>query len=155
MEDRAQENNTDDSLFDRVRQAAQFEEQHTPDEGGANNVRVDPSEDLDDVKQDYEIEQIKEQLKELGQGRRHADDVHKMRKSFAPYLFGLVCVWLVIVAVAVFFSGFEFKGFKLNDKVIIAFIATTTANVLGLFYVVAKWLYPNNGSHTSSKKNDQ
>lgn len=129
--------------IDRVKRAATFEGKHTHDHGHEPESSIDPSENLEDLKQDYEIEQLKEQVNDLSQGRRHRDDVHRMRKKFAPWLFGLVCIWLIVVSTAIFFTGFNFYEFNLSDKVLIAFIATTTANVLGLFYVVAKWLYPN------------
>jgi len=130
-----------------ISKAASFEDQNTPQYlGGEQDQQIDPSENLEDLKQDYEIGELNERLNRLAQSSRHAEDVHEMRKKFAPWLFGLVCVWLIVVSVAIFFSGFEFYCFNLSDKVLIAFIATTTVNVLGLFYVVAKWLYPN-GDH--------
>lgn len=130
--------------LDSISKAASFENQNTPSHlGSEQDKKIDPSENLEDLKQDYEIGELQEKLNMLVQNLRHAEDVHKMRKKFAPWLFGLVCVWLVVVSVAIFFSGFKFYCFNLSDKVLIAFIATTTANVLGLFYVVAKWLYPN------------
>jgi hypothetical protein len=33
--------------------------------------------------------------------------------------------------------------FELSDAVLIALITTTTVNVLGLFYIVARWLFPS------------
>jgi hypothetical protein len=39
-------------------------------------------------------------------------------------------------------SGFGYKSFELPDGVLIAFIASTTVNVVGLFVLVAKWMYP-------------
>ena len=77
----------------------------------------------------------KQQLKEL-------KDTHKLRLVYAGRIFWLVCAWLVLVAIAVFMSGFDLWGFKLSDKVLIAFIITTTINVVGLFIVVAKWMFP-------------
>lgn len=153
MADRSQREDDNHSLAQRVqkaiREAAQFEEQHTPEDSQKEKEQVNPNASLEDIKQNYEIEE----LKEIVQGRRHADEVHKMRKKFAPYLFGLVCFWLVVVSISVFLSGFALWGFNLSDKVIITFIATTTANVLGLFYVVAKWLYPNGDGKSQEKKN--
>jgi hypothetical protein len=41
-------------------------------------------------------------------------------------------------------QGFSSKQqvFKLNDAVLLAVLGTTTVNVVGLFYVVAKYLFP-------------
>jgi len=75
-------------------------------------------------------------------------DTHKLRLSYARRLFWLVCSWLACVVIAVCFSGFHVWGFSLSDAVLIAFITTTTINIVGLFFVVAKWLFPSNASTT-------
>jgi hypothetical protein len=35
--------------------------------------------------------------------------------------------------------------FKLSDSIVLAMIGSTTANVLGILYIVAKYLFPNRG----------
>jgi len=57
-------------------------------------------------------------------------------KAYIPYL-----------RISLNFSEAECPGcwrfqFALSDKVLIAFITSTTASVIGIFYVVAKWLFP-------------
>ena len=66
----------------------------------------------------------------------------------------IVC-WLIAVGVFVFMTGFRFEYFNnpecqircvyfsLSDNVLIAFITSTTATVIGIFYIVAKWLFPS------------
>jgi len=39
------------------------------------------------------------------------------------------------------------------DKVLIAFITSTTINVVGLFVVVAKWMFPTVQNNTNEKAN--
>ena len=63
------------------------------------------------------------------------------------------CAWLVCVSVAVFFTGFSYKDFSLSGKVLIAFITSTTINVVGLFVVVAKWMFPTVQNNTNEKAN--
>ncbi|MCC6589759.1 MAG: hypothetical protein IT168_23900 [Bryobacterales bacterium] len=53
----------------------------------------------------------------------------------------LVACWLGCVALCIFLSGIRLWGFELSEKVLIAFITSTTINVVGLFVVVAKWMY--------------
>lgn len=65
------------------------------------------------------------------------------RIKYIPILLILIIGWLAVVAIFLAFTGFCFYGFTLSDKVLIALVTSTTANVLGLFYVVAKWLYPS------------
>ncbi|MCP4263971.1 MAG: hypothetical protein GY777_00070 [Candidatus Brocadiaceae bacterium] len=73
-----------------------------------------------------------------------AQDTHKLRLNYASRIFLIVCIWLGCVIVGVFLTGFKILGFSLSDKVLIAFITSTTISVLGLFIVVAKWLFPIN-----------
>lgn len=40
------------------------------------------------------------------------------------------------------FEGFCRYKFSLSDTVLSVFITTTTINVIGVFYIVAKWLFP-------------
>jgi hypothetical protein len=52
--------------------------------------------------------------------------------------------WLVCVILGVLLAGFRIGGFFLSDKVLMTFIASTTLNVLGIFVIVAKWLFLHN-----------
>lgn len=96
----------------------------------------DPSVSLEDYKQEYEIEALKQQLHEV-------TDTHKNRIAYIGRVFWLVVGWLACVVACVGLTGFAAWGFKLSDQVLIAFITSTTINVVGLFVVVAKWLYPS------------
>jgi len=40
---------------------------------------------------------------------------------------------------------------NLTESIVIALITTTTINVLGLSFIVAKWLFPTNGNSDNSK----
>lgn len=87
------------------------------------------------------------------------------RKQYIPKLFWLTCTWVFCLLLLVLLSGtsppyptnrympFGFFGtimylinwifsFKLSDAVLMTLVGSTTANVLGLFYVVARFLYP-------------
>jgi hypothetical protein len=103
---------------------------------------------LDDHRRLYEIE-------ELARIQREANDIHTMRLEYANRIFTLVVLWLIAVGIAVLASGFggvNDRGFYLSDKVLIAFISSTTINVIGLFIVVAKWMYPS--TPTNGKPSD-
>ncbi|MEO8434280.1 MAG: hypothetical protein ABI596_05250 [Pyrinomonadaceae bacterium] len=69
-------------------------------------------------------------------------NLHQIRKVYLGLLFILTMIWLVTVVVFVSFAGFGYRGFKLADSVIIAFITSTTVSVIGLFHFAAKWLFP-------------
>jgi hypothetical protein len=75
------------------------------------------------------------------------------RKIYAKLAFALVCFWLVcILAIAIlqglgaagtfyFVSRFPIK-FKLESGVMIALIATTTANIIAVLVIVMKYIFP-------------
>jgi len=82
------------------------------------------------------------------------------RQKYAKYLFKLICAWLLGIYSIIMLAGFgatvarfdmsdvpvvkrlEFKpSFKLSDAVLLALIGGTTINVLGLFVIVANYLF--------------
>ena len=71
-----------------------------------------------------------------------ARDLHATRKEYTSKLFWLIVVWLSVVVLFVFLSATLKPRFSLSDSVLIAFITSTTVSVLGLFVLVAKWLFP-------------
>jgi uncharacterized membrane protein len=60
------------------------------------------------------------------------------QKTYIPRLFRLIVAWHIVVVAFVFLTAIGV--FHLSD-VLIAFITSTTVSVLGLFGVVARWLY--------------
>ena len=92
--------------------------------------------EVQNQKQNLELQGIKQQLS-------HRGDNHVLRFKYALYTFTLVAVWLACVGGCVLLSGFSLWGFKLSDSVLIAFITSTTINVVGLFVLVAKWMFPS------------
>ncbi len=70
--------------------------------------------------------------------QRHLDE---LRDEYIPKLFRMMIFWLILVGVCVLTVGL--KWLWLNDAVLIALITTTTATVLGIFIIVAKWLFPS------------
>ncbi|MDP5541289.1 hypothetical protein [Pseudomonas aeruginosa] len=86
------------------------------------------------------------------QKRRHANDIHGMRMSHSRLLLGLALVWVFVILIVVLLQGFgrwftpfpvgfNHLSFSLSDTVVIAFITSTTATVLGLYAIAAYWLY--------------
>ncbi len=98
-------------------------------------AEIDLSLPLQTHKQIVEIRRIYQELKEVG-------DKHALRVRFSWCIFGLLCVWLALVVVCVFMAGFKTRGFVLSEKVLITFITSTTIDVIGVFGIAAKWIYP-------------
>jgi hypothetical protein len=95
----------------------------------------DLSLELEDHKLEFQLTCLREDLKQL-------QDTHGLRLDYTGHIFKLVCTWLACVVACVILSGFGRWGFRLSDSVLIAFITSTTVNVVGLFVLVAKWMFP-------------
>ena len=78
----------------------------------------------------------KENFKTLRQDR-------KQRRRYSKLLFKLIAVWLSAVGAIVFCHGFTAVPFALDDTVLITLLGTTNGAVLGLFLVVARYLFPS------------
>lgn len=69
------------------------------------------------------------------------------RKKCAMRFLMLACAWVLIVALILFLQGFCAQGcrsvrFSLSDSILLAAIGSTTANIFGILYVVAHYLFP-------------
>lgn len=85
------------------------------------------------------------QEKRLNQCIRQTEQEHKLRTKFTPRIF-----WLVVGMLAGTFLLFVVSGILnacgrvfLSDKVLMALLGTTVADVIGLLVFALKWLYPN------------
>jgi len=94
-------------------------------------------------------------------------DYYTQRRKYIPVLFKFMVAWVVGLLALLVLSAFqppftgldEFEGwdliwvagrsvnwvfsFQLSDAVLMALVGGTTANVIGLFVVVARYLYPS------------
>ena len=89
-----------------------------------------------------QIEHLRLRNKEL---RQNIDE----REKYAKRVYGLVGWCLFGVAFFVFLQGFDDVDFQINDKVLIAIITSATANVIGLFIIIVKYLF---GGEKEKKK---
>lgn len=70
------------------------------------------------------------------------EELHQFRQRGYLALFGLIVAWLVFIAVVLYSSG---RGLLvLANSVLITLLTTSTATVLGIFAIAAKWLFPKN-----------
>ena len=60
----------------------------------------------------------------------------KLRKYFSWATFGFLCVWMIFVA-------FLLYGSSLSDNVNIALISGATVQVIGLYYIVLRYIFPS------------
>jgi hypothetical protein len=109
-----------------------------------NSAPAVPSEPDERSTEEFrELEPVSNQAQEFSiklQGQ--AQDI-KERKTYAKRFFALGCVWVGAITIILFLQGFgKHLGFNLSDRVLLVALGTTTANVLGVIYVVAKYLFP-------------
>lgn len=99
-----------------------------PPDLGTSTSYDQGKDDLDQARQQAEIE-------DLIQDR-------DQRKVYGTRLFRLMVSWLCGVFIVIVLSGFNLFSFKLSTTVLTTLIGSTTASVLGLFAIVANYLFP-------------
>ena len=81
---------------------------------------------------DVELEMKKEELESRKQDR-------KQRGQFSIWIFGFMGIYMVLALVILGLSG---SGvFDISDTVLVSLLTTTTADVIGIFIIVAKYLF--------------
>ncbi len=90
-------------------------------------------------KSSVEVELLKEKLEGRKQDR-------KQRGEYANRIFSFVCIYMFAIVIMVILVGFHVL--TLGNSVIITLLSTTTANVIGVFIIVAKYSFHNQDSQT-------
>lgn len=80
-----------------------------------------------------------DKLEEENKDLRHDRD---QRTLFSKLIFGLVTLWLAAVLAIVAVDGALVDTFVISETALTTLIGSTTASVLGLFLVVARYLFP-------------
>ena len=62
-----------------------------------------------------------------------------LRRIFANRVFILICIWMAAQMILLYLTGFGL--ITLSDKIIITLLTTTMVEVLGLFYIIIKYLF--------------
>lgn len=96
-----------------------------PKQAGSANLQVDFLR--------ARIDRLKEENNGLTQDRQQ-------RKTFSYYIYGFMCVYSLITLSLVFLVGIS--AACLSDTVLVTLLTTSLADVIGLFIVVAKYLFP-------------
>ncbi len=66
----------------------------------------------------------------------------KERERYAKNIFALISIWLIGLGLVIVLQGNENNGFNLSETLMLSLVGGTTINVLGLFFVVLKYLFP-------------
>ena len=110
-----------------------------------HSTKVDSEEAVKEEKkelQEGKIHELEKQALELqllkAQIRKFEDD-NTGRREFSRSIFTVTVIWMFLVLMIVI----QYAGgrWHLSDSVLIALITTTTANVIGIFIIVANYLF--------------
>ena len=90
--------------------------------------------------------------RKLSKHEKHRYDVEtdviaaelEQRKIYARRVFTLCCCWVSGIFVLLLFSGFgtyKYFHFSLSEKVLLAAIGSTTANIFAVFLIIVRYLF--------------
>ena len=97
-----------------------------------------------DVEQEIKIAELDIKKEELESKRQD----RLQRKAYADNIFKFLCVYMIAIFIIIFRHGEILNGFELADSVVITLITTTTANIIGIFILVVRYLFnPSNGNN--------
>lgn len=119
---------------------------------------LSPSDHLTDFRQEYEIKRLEQKLLQLRAQVKQDADRHTLRKRYSIALFVLALLWILTVWLFVALQGlgsvpwFSHWKFRLSDAVLIAYITSTTASILGLYGIAAYWLFGDTKRKPPPKK---
>lgn len=103
-----------------------------------NNVKFDSDAIPKDIPNDS-LEDVDDMSMRQQRKKRFSQDT-RYRKYLANWVMFIVPVWLIsVITILVLCGG---NVLALNAEVLIALLATTTINVLGLAYIVLKGIFP-------------
>ena len=104
------------------------------DIAGERKARLTSHEEEDLIGRRLENQLKDEKLKGVVQDR-------EARKEFADRLFNFLKWFLLIVLLIVLLNGFCFTFFEISDAALVALLTTTTANIIGIFAFVVRYLF--------------
>jgi len=100
----------------------------------ANEVNQSEAEVRERAQEELDEDKRKKRLKNDG----IAQDMDE-RKVYAHRIFILICMWLFLVAIVIIATGNG--NLHYSDGVMVTLLTTTSANVIGLFVLVTKYLF--------------
>lgn len=65
----------------------------------------------------------------------------EQRKEFAIKIYHFLCFYLSVVLLIIILSATPLIKFELTEPIIITLLTTTTANIIGIFILVVKYLF--------------
>lgn len=94
---------------------------------------------FDAIETDYAGKRNDIELKNLQEDLNGKKQDREQRGKFAGRIFNLMCYYLGTVMIIVILKGA--KVLALSDSVVNVLLTTTAANIIGIFMIVAKYLF--------------
>lgn len=109
-----------------------------------NQVTDVPDQNTKEAEKKYALDQLAYNKKRNNLELQSLQQDIEERRKYAHRIFNLVSLWLWIVALVILLHGFGNNHglFKLSDSILVTIVGGTTINVLGLFAIVANYLFP-------------
>lgn len=98
---------------------------------------LDGASDSDEKAYSEEIKSIQAEFLQERLESERQDRIQRGR--FAVAIFGFMCIYMVATMIIVYLNGR--KILDLSEAVVVTLLGTTTVNVIGVFVVVAKYLF--------------
>lgn len=98
-------------------------------------------EDGERLRRELEIDALQTENDIRKEELRSREQDRQQRKEFATKIYNFLCAYLSIVFFLVILSGASCVKFELTEGVVITLLSTTTANVIGIFILVVKYLF--------------
>ena len=96
------------------------------------------------LKEQENIRQLKIANDKMAEDIESLKQDREQRKQFAERIFISVQNYMIIMVSLLFVQGFHILNFSLSDTVLVTLLGTTTANVIGIFAFVARYLFHHN-----------
>ena len=90
---------------------------------------------------DITLEQKRVELKKQKEVLEGSKQDREERKKFANKLFWFLVSFIACVFILLFLCSNKYWKFVLSDTVLVALLTTTTANIIGIFIFVVKYLF--------------
>jgi heme/copper-type cytochrome/quinol oxidase subunit 2 len=104
-----------------------------------DTISNDADQSSEAVKNRAKEEEVSEKVRAVRIQNDIEEQDKQERKIYAYTITVIVCFWLVFVALVFVASGND--NLHYSDSVLITLLTTTTANIIGLFVIVANYLF--------------
>ena len=113
-----------------------------------NDIRQEERIDVEnkDIESEMRLEELKRNQIDTDLKRETLENNKQdrnARKNYAIAIFIFLVCFVISVMVVVYLSANENSCFGLHESVLIALLTTSTANVIGIFVFVVKYLFPS------------